>query len=41
MVKAMGLTDIPLETVIAANVKPKFVEMNVNAFNVGMTADTK
>lgn len=41
MVKAMGLTDIPWEKVIADNVKPKFVEMNVNAFNVGMTANVK
>jgi len=41
MVKAMGLTDIAWEKVIADNVKPKFVEMNINAFNVGMTANTK
>lgn len=41
MVKAMGLTDISWGKIIADNVKPKFVEINVNAFNVGMTAATK
>jgi len=41
MVKAMNLTDIPWEKIIAANVKPKFVDMNVNAYKAGMTTDTK
>jgi len=41
MVKAMNLTEIPWEKIIAANVKPKFIDMNINAFNVGVTVNTK
>jgi indolepyruvate ferredoxin oxidoreductase beta subunit len=36
-VKAMGLTDLNFEDAIRNNVKPKFIEMNLEAFNIGLS----
>ncbi|MBP2657070.1 MAG: Indolepyruvate ferredoxin oxidoreductase [Firmicutes bacterium] len=41
MVKAMKLTNISWEEIIADNVKTKFIELNVKAFKAGITADIK
>lgn len=38
LVKAMGLTDIDWEPLIAKTVKPKFVDVNLQAFSAGMDA---
>lgn len=39
MVKALKLTEISWEPIITDNVKPKFVELNITAFQAGMTAN--
>jgi indolepyruvate ferredoxin oxidoreductase beta subunit len=36
-VKAMGLTDLNFEDAIRNNVKPKFIEMNLEAYNIGLS----
>jgi indolepyruvate ferredoxin oxidoreductase beta subunit len=41
LVSAMKLTNIAWEKIIAENVKPKFIDMNVKAFNAGMVAIAK
>lgn len=38
LIKAMGLMDIDWKTIIAKTVKPKFVDMNLKAFDAGMAA---
>jgi len=38
LVKAMGLTDIDWEKIISQNVKPQFVDLNINALKAGMDA---
>jgi indolepyruvate ferredoxin oxidoreductase beta subunit len=38
MVKAMGLQDIDWEAAIKENVKEKFVDVNLKAFNAGMSS---
>lgn len=38
LVKAMGLTDIDWEPLIAKTVKPKFIDANIKAFAAGMAA---
>lgn len=36
IIKSMGLTDIDWENIIRENVKPKFIDMNIKAMEVGM-----
>ena len=36
LVKAMDLEDIDWEDIISNNIKEKFVELNLNAFNKGL-----
>jgi indolepyruvate ferredoxin oxidoreductase beta subunit len=35
LVKAMDLCDLDFETAITENVKPKFIELNLKAFEIG------
>jgi indolepyruvate ferredoxin oxidoreductase beta subunit len=37
-IKAMGLTNIDWKVIIAKTVKPKFIDMNLQAFDAGMAA---
>jgi len=38
LIKALELTDIDWETVVAKAVKPAFIELNVKALKAGMEA---
>jgi indolepyruvate ferredoxin oxidoreductase beta subunit len=38
LIKALGLTDIDWKSIIAKAVKPKFVDLNLKAFDAGMDA---
>ncbi|MBQ8306322.1 MAG: indolepyruvate oxidoreductase subunit beta [Blautia sp.] len=38
LIKAMGLTAIDWDTILEANIKPKFLELNKKALQVGMDA---
>jgi indolepyruvate ferredoxin oxidoreductase beta subunit len=38
LIKSMNLTDIDWEAVIKSQVKEKFIEINIKAFNAGMDA---
>jgi indolepyruvate ferredoxin oxidoreductase beta subunit len=38
LVKALGLTDFDWKSIISKTVKPKFIDINLKAFEAGMTA---
>ena len=38
LVKALGLTDLDWKSIISKTVKPKFIDINLKAFEAGMTA---